>query len=564
MPTAPSPFGIYGNPGGAPTPSVPSSSPYGIYGSPTTSIKPTNPLVGGVKTPSELSAFNDAATPVTDDSTGTRIVRGVENTVHDFAHNLYQTYLSTPSNIASDVGSATPDIEQGGSIAQNHSEGSFRQGLTDTMKGVVKAGARTAGDAANAIFAPFSSAIGAVLQNAGGQTLTNGAGQTIADKSGITDLPAFQKFAMSHPNASADFNKALMLLMSGGEGGEVSPEDVANHVKTAAQKLTVTDESGGGNGTKVSIKPRGGLVLPIEDQSPNETTVPNARQYIPPSELPTIEAGTKPNVKDTLPTIQSGESTDISGSKAPGYTYESVKEPTLSPIQRTDITPTEATSQAIPESARTTASPTVDRTTASPDIQNPETNLPIKTGNDTAPSKSVTMDNVKSYMNASDYEAFQQDTSHEQVNRLEQINKANDFVAKNPDVADNVIFKGAATPEGFLTQDIFTAGKAKALSDYKAGKISFEDYHDYVRANVLKGSRSAQELGARQSADRNDPETYLTKAENNLKGNDVNEGKSAEKAKQTTVTKKAVKEGVTLAVKKLIDYQKIIDSIPNC
>src|SRR5665213_2080069 len=107
MPTAPSPFGIYGSPGGAPP--TPSANSYGIYGNPTTPTTPTNPLKGGVDTPSEESAFNNAATPVVDNSVGTSIGRGIVNTAGDFARGLYQTWRDTPANIASDVSSGVSD-----------------------------------------------------------------------------------------------------------------------------------------------------------------------------------------------------------------------------------------------------------------------------------------------------------------------------------------------------------------------------------------------------------------------------------------------------------------------
>ncbi len=155
---------------------------------------------------------------------GTRVL----NVPIDFAKNLWSTYQITPSKLAEDVQAGASDMQTGGSTNEQ---------ATGFFKGIIKAGTRTAGDAAIAIFAPISAAIGSVLTATGGQPLVDKAGQVIADASGITDLPAFQKFAMEHPNAGEDFNRLLTLFMAQGEKGQIDPVRITKEATTLAQKL---------------------------------------------------------------------------------------------------------------------------------------------------------------------------------------------------------------------------------------------------------------------------------------------------------------------------------------
>lgn len=88
---------------------------------------------------------------------------------------------------------------------------------------LAKTGARVAGDVAGIIFAP----IGAAIQATGFNKLTDYLANKIVESpigQTITDMPAVQKFAVTHPNAEKDFNRALMLLMSKGEKGKIEPK----------------------------------------------------------------------------------------------------------------------------------------------------------------------------------------------------------------------------------------------------------------------------------------------------------------------------------------------------
>lgn len=127
------------------------------------------------------------------------------------------TYSQLPSKIGEDITAGAEDMQKG-----------------DIFKGIAKSGLRTAADVAGAIYAPISSAVG-----------------TIFDKLGINDAIAhsslvdalsnqkwLQDFAMNHPNAGEDFNRALTLAMSGNETGEIDPKSVVSEVKGYLGKAT--------------------------------------------------------------------------------------------------------------------------------------------------------------------------------------------------------------------------------------------------------------------------------------------------------------------------------------
>lgn len=158
---------------------------------------------------------------------GNRLV----NVPINFAKSLWDTYSTTPSKLGEDIKSGSTDMSNG---INNPDLG---VGTSDIIKGMAKTGLRTAGDAGLAIFAPISSAIGAALTATGGQELIDSAGKIIADNNGITDIPAFQKFAMDHPNAGEDFNRILTLFMSAGEKGTIDPERIVNETKGFADKI---------------------------------------------------------------------------------------------------------------------------------------------------------------------------------------------------------------------------------------------------------------------------------------------------------------------------------------
>lgn len=248
----------------------------------------------------------------------------LKNAGESFVTNTWNTYKNTPHLLWEDITSAADDIAKG-------------RGFT----GVFKAGIRTAGDVATAIFAPISAALGATLEATGGQKLIDSTGQVIADKSGITDLPAFQRFAAQHPHAAEDFNRIMMLVMSKAETdpiklkelpGEINKfvTNITDMAKPEPTKATVKSETPGEAKVNVSTpQTRYQEYLKSQGYEP----------YTPNGELPTIDMG-KP-AKDSLPVIQTGESIRVSKNANGDYVYEPISnkiEPTVTP--KTEVAPT--------------------------------------------------------------------------------------------------------------------------------------------------------------------------------------------------------------------------------
>jgi len=173
---------------------------------------------------------------------GRRIIDIPVNTLK----GMWETYKGTPNKIMEDVAAGAKDMQSGGTIDEQ---------AQAFFKGAIKTGGRVAGDAAIAIFAPVSSAIGAAIEATGGQPLMDNAGQVIADKSGITDIKAFQKFAMEHPNAGEDFNRLATLFMAGGEKGKIDPVRIAEQSKAIAERLVTNKTVTEGPGQSMFIDP---------------------------------------------------------------------------------------------------------------------------------------------------------------------------------------------------------------------------------------------------------------------------------------------------------------------
>lgn len=117
------------------------------------------------------------------------------------------------------------DVQAG---AQDISQG-------NVLKGVAKAGLRTAGDVAGAVYAPIGAAIGAT----GVGRVFDKVGELSQHKGGlmdrVTDNPAVQKFAMGHPNAGEDFGRALSLAFAAREKGKIEPSTVLERTKQQFQ-----------------------------------------------------------------------------------------------------------------------------------------------------------------------------------------------------------------------------------------------------------------------------------------------------------------------------------------
>lgn len=138
--------------------------------------------------------------------------------------NIFRTFEALPSKINENIQEAAKDLQEG-----------------KTIKGVLKAGVRTAGDTAIAIFAPISAAIGAVLELTRSQVLIDKTGEVIADKSGITDIKKFQEFAINHPNAGEDFERLLFLTLAKADKTQIDPKKSIAETRAFVNKLVSSE-----------------------------------------------------------------------------------------------------------------------------------------------------------------------------------------------------------------------------------------------------------------------------------------------------------------------------------
>lgn len=122
------------------------------------------------------------------------------------------------SKLVQDVQAGAQDIQQG-----------------NVVKGIAKAGLRTAGDVAGAIYAPISAVIGATGIN----KVFDKIGE-LSQKGGrlnplnvITDNKAVQDFVMNHPNLEEDFSRAMNIGLGALDKGKIEPKTVIE--RTAAQ-----------------------------------------------------------------------------------------------------------------------------------------------------------------------------------------------------------------------------------------------------------------------------------------------------------------------------------------
>lgn len=210
------------------------------------------------------------------------------------------------------------NIQEGAKELEEAGEVGFKEGIIKTGKGIYKAGVRPAADFLTTAFAPLSEMIGAGLKATGAQNLINKAGQVIADESGITDLPAFQKFAIEHPEAEKDFGRILTLgMMALTKGGredlqkEIRPIETVKEVAvkpiiTAGEKV-VRGVSTVVKKTKTTLFGRPAQIRNIDDviKQADETLKPaqiraNAEQTTAMPSLKERWVGIRPDIKNRI------------------------------------------------------------------------------------------------------------------------------------------------------------------------------------------------------------------------------------------------------------------------
>lgn len=234
--------------------------------------------------------------------TGKDIVKKGEQFVESWATNTWKTYEQTPQLMMQDIDNLVKDFEDINKPNEKY-KGNFWGSLIEAGRKTYHIAA-PAGRFAQAVFAPISAAIGAALEVTGGQKLIDKSGEVIADKSGITDLVAFQKFAIEHPNAGDAFNNIMNLLTLGTAGeSRVNPKAMVNEIK---------------NFTDTIIKP-----AKIVDNVSQETAVIKNSQeryneFVQKETQNKVNETEKTIVKDEIPTTnktQNIDNTDIKVSK---------------------------------------------------------------------------------------------------------------------------------------------------------------------------------------------------------------------------------------------------------
>lgn len=135
--------------------------------------------------------------------------------------------------LQSDIITGASDIQQGWQkLNQNQYDSS---GAIQMGKGVVKAGLRTAGDVAGAVYAPIS----ALFEATGVNKLFDQVQKNVQDGKGlvgqavnkITDIPAVQDFATKHPNASEDFGRVMNIVLGSLDKGKIEPKTAISRTK---------------------------------------------------------------------------------------------------------------------------------------------------------------------------------------------------------------------------------------------------------------------------------------------------------------------------------------------
>jgi len=376
----------------------------------------------------------------------------------DFATSLYDSWKSVPEKIGKDISEGAKDINKSVAAITDHSKGTAAQGAGTLAKGVVKAGARTAGDAAIAVFAPVSAAIGAVLNATGGSKLLDSTGKVIADKSGITDIPAFQKFAMEHPLAGDDFDRLLNLAFAGAEKGKVDPKKIQLEAETFAEKVT---------------KDPNARILPVEGDSVS-TKVEFNNKYTPDAQLPTIELGAKPKSKSSLPTIQAEDTTRPSQSQSLKYEPIESKSGGFDTLFESEPVALEKPTVAAEASVEGTQS--------------------------VANSRAQKLEAAAVERKLTD--SLGELPTHDKMNMKAQAENAVSFIESRPEDAFAVAEGKALPPQGLLAESVYTALEAKAIRE-----------GDIVAMQRLAQSKvptfAGQSLKALDSADPNSPVKIL-------------------------------------------------------
>ncbi len=199
---------------------------------------------------------------------------------------------------------------------------------------------------------------------------------------------------------------------------------------------------------------------------------------------------------------------------------------------------------------------------------------PVETDNEKITSQSVLTEDLKQILSAEDFKKYEEGNTHDKSVRVEQLQKAKEFINDNRKAAEDIMFNGENPPKGILHEDINYELYKQAKQDYDNKIIDIDEFRKYIDAYNDFGSRSAQELGARANKTTTDKivADWVKQAENTIaKSNIEFKGRkvSDERVKRDTIKKEADKMEKTVKSKskaefKLADMNHIIDLLSDC
>lgn len=146
--------------------------------------------------------------------------------------NLATTYGGGENGIANKL---KTDIQQGASDIQRGIQmGDTTEGRMTALKGILKSGARVAGDVAGTVYAPIGALLGAtginkVFDKIGELSQMGGKYNPI---NAITDMKSVQNFVIEHPNLGEDFTRALNIGLASLDTGKIDPKTVIDRTIT--------------------------------------------------------------------------------------------------------------------------------------------------------------------------------------------------------------------------------------------------------------------------------------------------------------------------------------------
>ena len=143
-------------------------------------------------------------------------------------------YQQILPKIGENISEGAQDIQSG--ITKNQQQKG--SGALDIAKGLAKPALRSAGDVVETIYSPISTAVGEVFEKTGLQEkVIQPLADFLVEKSGITDVPSVQEWALKHPNAAEDFARALNLGFAGMEKGTIAPARVVREINRLPQTM---------------------------------------------------------------------------------------------------------------------------------------------------------------------------------------------------------------------------------------------------------------------------------------------------------------------------------------